>query len=217
MTSLRFSPEHPLGIKKVQVGCGPKNILPSWWNVDIRNFTGIDQVMDVTKPWQWDAVLDFVYGEHFLEHLKLEDSIKFLKNAAKALKPQGKIRLSTPSLEWILATHFDLNQDNSEKRISQTFAINRAFHGWGHQFLYSRSFLQSIVEAVGFKDAKFCNYGESSEDALCGMERHGGYNFTAGYPSVWILEATLAQPAILDLKFLEECNANYTQYVNAGH
>lgn len=51
----RHPPEHKLGIKRVQVGCGPHNILSDWWNVDIRQFDGIDQEMDVTMPWIWSG------------------------------------------------------------------------------------------------------------------------------------------------------------------
>jgi hypothetical protein len=47
--SPRLSPDAPGGIKKLQVGCNPKNILPDWWNVDIRWFPGIDQVMTDTR------------------------------------------------------------------------------------------------------------------------------------------------------------------------
>ena len=74
---LRLSPQNHNGIKKVQVGCGPHNIMADWWNVDIRPFPGIDQVMDVTKPWPFNG-LEYVYGEHFLEHLSLEGAIAFL-------------------------------------------------------------------------------------------------------------------------------------------
>ena len=33
--------------------------------------------MDVTKPWFFNG-LEYVYGEHFLEHLSLEGAIAFL-------------------------------------------------------------------------------------------------------------------------------------------
>ena len=33
--------------------------------------------MDVTKPWPFNG-LEYVYGEHFLEHLSLEGAIAFL-------------------------------------------------------------------------------------------------------------------------------------------
>ncbi|NER08544.1 MAG: hypothetical protein F6K17_41430, partial [Okeania sp. SIO3C4] len=81
---LRLSPENPKGIKKIQVGCSAQNILPDWWNVDIRPFPGIDKVIDVTKPWPFNG-LEYVYGEHFLELLSLEGGIAFLNNAWKSL------------------------------------------------------------------------------------------------------------------------------------
>lgn len=34
-------------IRRVHVGCGPNNIFSDWWNVNIRHFKGLDQVMDV--------------------------------------------------------------------------------------------------------------------------------------------------------------------------
>lgn len=76
-SQIRKGPNDFNGLKKLQVGCGPQNLMSDWWNVDIRAFPGIDQVMDVTKPWPFDGV-EYVYGEHFLEHLRLEGAIAFL-------------------------------------------------------------------------------------------------------------------------------------------
>ncbi|MEI2418966.1 hypothetical protein V6O07_01730 [Arthrospira platensis SPKY2] len=78
--TVRLGPEHEQGIKKLQVGCGPKNILSDWWNVDVRPFPGIDLAMDVTQSWNLNN-LEYVYGEHFLEHLTLEGAIAFLDQA----------------------------------------------------------------------------------------------------------------------------------------
>lgn len=90
----RKSPSHADGIKPIQVGCGPKNIFHDWWNVDIRQFAGIDEVNDVTQSWSWKDTLDYVYGEHFLEHLTITQAIDFLVEAGNALHVGGKIRLS---------------------------------------------------------------------------------------------------------------------------
>lgn len=216
----RRSPSHPDGIRKVQVGCGPHNVLPNWWNVDIRAFKGVDGVMDVTKPWAWDSILSHVYGEHFLEHLSLDGAISFLGNAVKALRPGGKIRLSTPSLEWVLATHFDAGSNDGEKVVGQTFAVNRAFHGWGHQFLYSRPFLEKIILSAGFVDPQYFAYGESEDLELKNMERHGGFRMSGGFPSVWIVEARRScadEIPNTDDAFLERCKNEYTRYVSSGH
>lgn len=215
---VRLGPEHDQGIKKVQVGCGPKNILADWWNVDIRSFPGIDEAMDATQPWKYQN-LNFVYGEHFLEHLGLDGAIAFLSNVWSSLKEGGLIRLSTPSLEWVLSTHFDLSESASKSRIISTFAMNRAFHGWGHQFLYSKEFLEDLLKNIGYKEIKFCEYGESQHPELMKMERHGGYKIHNGYPSVWIVEATKgALPRQDDIsKYLKFVEKQYMVYVNGGH
>lgn len=214
----RLGPENPLGIKKVQVGCGPHNLMADWWNVDIRPFPGIDCVMDVTKPWPFGG-LEYVYGEHFLEHLSLEGAVAFLDNVWNSLKPGGIIRLSTPSLEWVLSTHFNLLETNPQKRIDSTFSINRAFHGWGHQFLYSKEFLSSLLENLGWQGIGFFEYGKSDRPPLRGIERHGNYQVANGYPNVWILEATRgstrSNSEVLSYKKLLE--KSYISYIRSGH
>jgi predicted SAM-dependent methyltransferase len=215
---LRHPPEHESGLKSVHVGCGPHNILEDWWNVDIREFKGVDVVMDVTKPWTWQNILEFVYGEHFLEHLALQDALLFLEHAFKALRPGGTIRLSTPSLEWVLVTHFDVTAENGEKVIAQTFAINRAFHGWGHKFLYSRDFLQKILKETGFLNIRFFPYGKSDIEDLNNLERHGGYSVAQGFPSVWIVEAEKGEvDNQSNEQFSNMCTEFFIKYVASGH
>ncbi|WP_052001723.1 class I SAM-dependent methyltransferase [Lyngbya aestuarii] len=205
-------------ICRVQVGCGPHNILPDWWNVDIRPFPGIDQVMDVTQPWPFEG-LKYIYGEHFLEHLSLEGAVAFLNHSWNSLKPDGVIRLSTPSLEWVLSTHFNLSESNRDQRISSTFAMNRAFHGWGHQFLYSKEMLASLLENLGWQKIEFCEYGKSKHPQLSNLERHGKYTIAQGYPNVWIVEATRgntrSESRILSYKKL--LDKSYLSYVRSGH
>lgn len=216
--TVRLGPEHEEGIKKLQVGCGPKNILTDWWNVDIRSFPGIDLAMDVTQPWNLNG-LEYVYGEHFLEHINLEGAMAFLNEAWKSLKVGGVIRLSTPSLEWVLSTHFDLSETSKNKKISSTFAMNRAFHGWGHQFIYSQEFLTDLLENIGYEDVKYCDYGKSEHPELNELERHGNYRIDNDYPSVWIVEGTKAEfrsESDVDSygNYLQD---SYTRFVDAGH
>lgn len=211
----KLPPDHPAGIKKLHVGCGPKNILEDWWNVDIRTFKGIDQVMDVTKAWPWANTLNYVYGEHFLEHLNLDDAIKFLTHAGNALQKGGKIRISTPSIEWVLKSHFSF--ENIDKQIDQTLIINRAFHGWGHQFLYSRPFLNFLISSLGYDNIQFFNYGESNDDEFKNIERHGGFKMEFGFPTVWIVEATKIGRIDPYIDFLNKIQDQFIKYVKAGH
>lgn len=220
LNSTKQGPECKKGIKKVQVGCGPENIMPDWWNVDIRAFKGIDQVMDVTQPWNFKGI-EYIYGEHFLEHLSLDGAVAFLRNAQASFKEGGVIRLSTPSLEWVLSTHFKLDEKDSEKRLMSTFAINRAFHGWGHQFLYSKEFIEDLLKNTGYTNIKFCRYGESEHPALENLERHGGYRVVKEYPSVWIIEATkkqsISQGNEERMRYKSELDNLYVRYIRGGH
>ncbi len=212
--SLRTKPDH---IKGVHVGCGPQNIFDGWWNVDILNFGEIDQVLDITQPWPWDN-LDYVYGEHFLEHLTVPDAIKFLINAGKALQIGGKIRLSTPSLEWVLSSHFSFEAQDISKRIKETWAINRAFNGWGHQFLYSKEMIEHLLISIGFENIEFFEYGISNDPNLMGLERHGGWGYHTGFPSVWIVEAQKGSNDIsFNETFFEEVTSYYQKYVETNH
>jgi predicted SAM-dependent methyltransferase len=215
---VRLPPDHPEGIRRVQVGCGPHHIRPDWWNVDILSFDGIDQVMDVTQPWPWESCLEFVYGEHFLEHLSIGDAIEFLTNAGNALVPGGKIRLSTPSLEWVLTTHYRLDRLDGDK-VGETFAINRAFHGWGHNFLYSKAMLNFALSNMGFEHIEFFEFGISRTEALKNLERHGAWSVAGGFPNTWIVEAERGSEASIEATgfLLEEIETKIARYVKGGH
>ncbi|KPF71505.1 hypothetical protein IP69_06305 [Bosea sp. AAP35] len=201
----------------MHVGCGPKALKPNWWNIDLRSFKGIDEARDVVEPWTGYSDVQYVYGEHFLEHLRLDHAAIFLSNAHSVMNLGGRIRLSTPSLEWVLATHFDATADNRERTISDTFKINRAFHGWGHQFLWSKPMLEDALKAAGFSEVSFHSYGESSDSFLAGIEEHGGYTVTNGFPSVWIVEGVKTTATSQIKEFLGKAVAEFQRFVDGGH
>ena len=175
--------------RKVHIGCGPESIKEGWWNVDICPFPGIDQVMDASKPWKGLAEIEHIYAEHFLEHLRFDEALQFLKHAQEALRDGGKLRLTTPSLEWVWATHFDPNDAEPRSKILHTYAANRAFHGWGHKFLWSKPLIRQALKTHGFTQIRFVEYGKSADPILADVEEHGKYKIEKGFPSVWIVEA----------------------------
>lgn len=203
-------------LKRIQVGCGPANLMEDWWNVDIRSFPGIDQTMDVTRPWSLSSSLDFVYGEHFLEHLYADDALAFLREAAQALRPGGRIRLSTPGLEWVLRTHFKFPEADDDS-VEQTFAINRAFHGWGHRFLYSKASLSAALRSAGFEGVAFFAFGESDTPALQSLERHGKWSVFDGYPNTWIVEGRRPDILTANDSYRDAVEEKISRYVRSGH
>ena len=133
-------------MRRLNVGCGPIHHKKGWHNIDIRPFPGVDEVRDATLPFDDLTPIKYIYSEHFIEHLSLDSAISFLRNSAAALEPLGRIRISTPALEWVLATHFDLKEDREDNVVKATFAMNRAFHGWGHQFIWSKAMLRAAPD-----------------------------------------------------------------------
>jgi predicted SAM-dependent methyltransferase len=213
----RRGPDHPGGIKRVHVGCGPHGRMESWWNVDIRGFSGIDQLLDATLPWPYHDV-DYIFGEHFIEHLTIDRAIDFLTHAGDALKTGGRLRLSTPNLEWVLRTHYPASVEKQEEHVSAALMMNRAFYGWGHRFLYSREMLRFVLTEVGFENVAFFSYGESADPNLRHLERHGDFDVCDGHPSVIIAEAEkgsrLIRPTPRLMSLLDE---QFLRHVASGH
>jgi predicted SAM-dependent methyltransferase len=170
------------------VGSGPENLHPEWWNTDLLAFPDIDDVLDATKPWPWPNRLDCIYAEQFLEHLEIDEAVAFLVEAGRALRPGGRIRISTPSLEWVLRTQFSFLPSDAPDHFLEAIATNRAFYGWGHRFLYSRGVLHTLLREVGYEDVRFYRYGVSDTPAFSGMELRESEPDVDGYPAQWIVE-----------------------------
>jgi predicted SAM-dependent methyltransferase len=195
---------------RLHIGCGQQAI-PGWINIDNQGLPGVDQVLDVRKglPFAGAAA---IYAEHFLEHLAFEDGLAFLAECRRVLRPDGVLRLSTPNLEWVLSTHYRWRDVTDENRLLDCMNLNRAFHGWGHRFLYNRETLRAVLRATGFERASFFQYGDSDVPELAGLERHEVWDDTPDHPHVLVIQATgVARPEPIpepQLKELREALAS---------
>src|SRR5262249_42754065 len=189
---------------RLHIGCGQEAI-PGWINLDTRTLPGVDRVLDVRLGLPFEDV-SAIYAEHFLEHLSLEEGLSFLRECRRALNQGGVLRLSTPNLDWVYATHYRIGPEfSNEKRVHDCLQLNRAFHGWGHQFLYNRETLEAVLRAAGFAETSFHRYGESGIAQLQGLERHQTWEDTPELPHVIIAEACgSAPPRPLSEKLLQE-------------
>lgn len=184
----------PLGIfgstpkvTRLHIGCGDKR-LEGWINIDLKPLPGVDEVADVTQGLRYENVAS-IYAEHFLEHLSFPDGLGFLAECHRALSSEGCLRLSTPNLEWVWVTHYDLEAPEEQKRL-MGLRTNRAFYGWGHRFVWNRTLLTEALEATGFEELHWCRYGESARDEFRGVEAHETYDDNDRLPHVLIVEAT---------------------------
>ena len=174
---------------RLHLGCGQSPI-PGWLNIDVQLLPGVDRVLDVRRGLPFENVAA-IYGEHFLEHLELEEGLACLVECRRALAPDGILRVSTPNLDWVLASHYRYGGwATEEEAISDCFRMNRAFHGWGHRFLYNRQALEAALSAAGFSTITMHRYGESDVPELAGLERHEKSGDTSELPHVLIAQAS---------------------------
>ena len=168
--------------ERLHIGSGEVRI-PGWMNIDNRRLAGVDRVVDVTYGLPFRDV-QFIFAEHFIEHLHYGEAMYFLSECRRVMRDDGLLRLSTPNLDWVLATHY------GNERIEDCFRVNRAFRGWGHQFLYNFEVLEATLLHAGFARVVRCEYGESSIAELRNLERHERNEDAAGISHILIVEAS---------------------------
>jgi predicted SAM-dependent methyltransferase len=174
--------------QKIQIGSG-SNILEGWLNTDVVPAPNVF-FLDTTKRFPIDEkTFDYIYSEHHIEHLTYQEGVGMTREAYRILKPGGKMRIATPNLAVLLSLYEPSNSQQQEhymefitnkfipyaKVSKPIFVINNAFHNWGHRFLYDRETLQMIMEEVGFVDIIVTKPGESSDEQLCRIEKHGRF------------------------------------------
>ncbi|HEX2061605.1 MAG TPA: methyltransferase domain-containing protein [Thermoanaerobaculia bacterium] len=173
---------------RLHIGSGPIRF-DGWTNVDVTAYEGVDVVLDVREAWPF-ADVELIFAEHFLEHLTLTEGLRFLGECRRVLREDGVLRLSTPNLDWVWLTHYKPPAElTPEEQLIGCLEINRAFHGWGHRFLYNRRTLRLALEAAGFAEVVEREYGESEMELLRGLERHERHRDLPGAPSVIVVEA----------------------------
>lgn len=171
---------------RLHVGCG-RHRLDGWINADIQLLPTVDVVFDAAGTWPLKE-FDAIYAEHFLEHLRLDAAIAFLERSHRALRPGGWLRVSTPNLDWILSTHYDMRAAGEDAAINAV-VLNRAFHGWAHQFAWNQSALEMCLRSVGFETIRWCGYGASVLPVFENVEGHEQYADSMDLPHVLIAEA----------------------------
>ena len=173
--------------RKLQLGAGSSS-LPGWLCTDLAPSSDAVVFLDATKPFPFESgVLDYIFSEHFIEHISWHAGKFMLMECHRVLKPGGIVRIATPDLAVLLDLYASTGSRGKEQYIKwitdsflpgvsvykPQFVINNAFRNWGHQFLYDGELLELALREAGFKDITRCQYGESLHEHLRGIESHG--------------------------------------------
>src|SRR5437773_1821181 len=101
---LRDSATLPL---KVNVGCGNEPF-SGWTNLDLEPQSRADVLWDITDglPFANDSCA-FIYCEHFLEHLQVQQGVRFLAECHRSLQKNGVVRIGMPSAMELIRHYYE--------------------------------------------------------------------------------------------------------------
>ncbi len=168
---------------KLHIGCGTV-YKEGWINIDNNsdgNIQMLDLNWDLRNPLPFDDnSIDYIFNEHFLEHLTVEEGQRALKDFLRVLKPQGIMRIAMPDLESIVAIYNDPNWKEKLMPFLNKFGlgfiesraelININFRAWGHQWLYDWEELERRLKQAGYKEVVKMKIHHSTHSELCNLE-----------------------------------------------
>jgi predicted SAM-dependent methyltransferase len=169
-------------VRKLHIGGGPR-CLDGWLNTDIALAAGVVR-MDAIQPFPFaDAVFDYVFTEHMIEHVAFDGAMLMLRECYRVLKAGGTIRVTTPNLASIVGLYcrtLSQEQQNYLSWFCNTFlfdyaatpanAINAMFRMWGHQFIYDEETLADALLKAGFGEISRHSLMQSAHQELRNLE-----------------------------------------------
>ena len=147
-----------------------------WINIDIDPSVNPDLVLDVRQglPYQ-DNSIDYIFMEHFFEHINQQESQKLLHECYRALKSGGVIRISGPDLQKLaklyLSGNFELWKSRSGAP-GETICdfMNDVFYNWEHRYIPDPDQLTYMLRKANFKRISRCEFRISDFEELKNLE-----------------------------------------------
>lgn len=153
----------------VNIGCGDEPF-QDWVNLDLNPETRADIVWDVRDGLPFpDHSCRFIYNEHFLEHIPVEEGVRFLRECHRALRPGGVVRIGMPSIEDPVRHYYENTWARQSWLEKYGYAwiktraeyLNITFRNWGHQWLYDFEELDRRLREAGFTQIQAVAWGTS--------------------------------------------------------
>lgn len=166
---------------KLNVGCGT-DYKKGWINIDNNsdeNIEKLDLNWDLRNPLPFeDNSVDYIFNEHFIEHLTVEEGQAAIKDFMRVLKPGGVLRMATPDLEYMV--HKYLNVPIEDDQMIKTFNLdfikskaermNVSFRWWGHKWIYDWEEMERRLKEAGCQNFVRCELRKSEHPELENLE-----------------------------------------------
>jgi predicted SAM-dependent methyltransferase len=158
--------------RRLHIGCGPV-LLPGWTNIDLDN-AAADMQLDVRDGLPFpDSSVEFIFAEHFIEHLLRAEAVAFLGECHRVLRPGGVVRLSTPNLQVICDAYLARDIRRWEKYwqpATPCQLMNEAFYSWGHRFVYDPDEIRLLLRESAFASFEYAEHSISKYPELSSIE-----------------------------------------------
>ena len=136
---------------KLNLGCG-NDIKEGYVNIDLYSEKA-DKKCDIKYlPYENDSV-DEILALHVIEHFDMKEGIEVLKEWYRVLKPNGKLVLETPDMEYSCKWFLEADKEWRIKLYGHFFAWPW-MKGQQHKFLYTETQLFECLKEVGFQETK---------------------------------------------------------------
>ena len=173
-------------VKKLHIGCG-NHVLKNWLNSDFLPSSNKILHLDATKPFPLkDNTFNYIFSEHMIEHISYSHGRQMLNECYRVLKKNGKIRVSTPDLAFLIRLFGSKRSDLQERYIeyltnrfiekceplyyNAAFVINIFMREWGHTFIYDEESLRLAMKKSGFSAIVKCELNESEDEVFRNLE-----------------------------------------------
>jgi predicted SAM-dependent methyltransferase len=165
--------------KPLQATTSPKEITIIEWAFEATSLTGIDALWYSDDGLPFDGgTCDFIYNEHFLEHLTIEQGRHFLRECCRVLKPGGVLRIAMPDMNECVRQYWENDWEKQPWIVKHGYTwirtrceyLNIAFREWEHKWLYDREELRRRLSEAGFSEIIDVKHGDSKFPELRNRE-----------------------------------------------
>jgi predicted SAM-dependent methyltransferase len=175
-------------VRCLHIGAGTTP-LRGWLNTDLVPQSEDVVYLDVAERLPFsDNELDFIFHEHMIHQISHEAAASLLDECFRVLKPNGRMRVATPDLQFLVDIYLGSTHTETQQRFVRRtldlafprtgfyhggFVMNHFMRGWDHQFIYDEATLSQTLQRAGFSNIRRWPVGVSDEPALQNIETHG--------------------------------------------
>ena len=142
---------------KLHLGCGT-NLKPGYINIDQYVSAPNITKMDIFHL-QFDTnSVDEIFSEHMLEHLSKYEVPQALKEWSRVLKPEGKLVMNLPNLEWCIQQWLEKPETNRWGWQLDTIFGLETHPGEFHKTGFTIPRLRQLLTEAGFRKISISDY-----------------------------------------------------------